>query len=127
MAEAGCHSAVSSSPPRLHHGPITAWEIFKDLVVVFWFAGALGLFSRKRLAWIGSLLGNGATACFFATLLVELAGLYIFPNADTERTRDRSGVGYIVALVIMAGEFLLLFAISSGLFVGLIRMRKDLI
>lgn len=126
MAEAGCHSAVSSSPPRLHHGPITAWEILKDLIAVFWFAGALGLFSRKRLAWAGSLLGTAAAACFFATLFVEMVGLYIFPNADMERLRDMGSSGYIAALVIMVGEFSVLFAISLGLFVGLIRMRKEL-
>src|SRR5208283_4659139 len=105
MGEAGCHSAVSSSPPRLHHGPITIREIIIDSIALFWFAGALGLFSRKRLAWIGSLVGTGASACFFAVSLVTIVGLYIFPNADMERLRDFGIGGYFVALVIAVGEF----------------------
>jgi hypothetical protein len=125
MGEAGCHSAVSSSPPH-PHGPITIREILIDSIVIFWFAGALGLFSRKRLAWIGSLVGTGASACFFAVSLVTIVGLYIFPNADMERLRDLGGSGYMAALIIGVGEFSVLLVVCLGLFIGLLRMRKEL-
>ena len=49
-AEAGCRSALSHSPPRLHHGPITIREISLVLVVLIWLAGAVGLFLGKRPA-----------------------------------------------------------------------------
>ncbi len=126
MSEAGCHSALSSGPPRLQHGPITIREIVEDSIVVFWFAGALGLFSRKRLAWIGSLVGTGASACFFAVTLATIVGLYLFPNAEMERLREFGIGGYLVALVIAVGEFSILLAVSLGLFIGLLRMRKEL-
>jgi hypothetical protein len=125
MGEAGCHSAVSSSPPH-PHGPITIREIAMDSIVIFWFAGALGLFSRKRLAWIASLVGIGASACFFAVSLVTIVKLYIFPNADMERLRDLGGSGYIAALIIVVGESSILLAVCLGLFIGLLRMRKEL-
>jgi hypothetical protein len=127
MAEAGCHSALSSAPPRLRHGPITAWEILRDLVAVFWFAGAVGLFSHKRLAWVGSLLGTGISACFFATLLVETVALYFLPDAGVGQIRDRGDGGYIIALIVFAGEFSVLLMASLALFVGLFRMRKQLV
>jgi hypothetical protein len=126
MGEAGCHSAVSSSPPRLHHGSLTILEIVMDSIVIFWFAGAVGLFSRRRIAWIGSLVGTGASVCFFAVSLVTIVGLYIFPNAEMERIRDLGTSGYIAALVIAVGEFSVLLAISLGLFIGLLKMRKEL-
>jgi len=124
-AEAGCHSAVSSSPPH-PHGPITIREVVMDSIVIFWFVGALGLFSRRRLAWIASLVGIGASACFFALSLVTIVRLYIFPNADMERLRDLGGSGYIAALIIGVGESSVLLAVCLGLFIGLLRMRKEL-
>jgi hypothetical protein len=123
MGEAGCHSAVSSLPPH-PHGPITIREVVMDSIVIFWFAGALGLFSRRRLAWAGSLLGTGASACFFATSLVTVIGLCIFPSA--EQARDWDFGGRIFSLIFGGGMFSALLAVSLGLFVGLIRMRKEL-
>ena len=125
MGEAGCHSAVSALPPH-PHGPVTIREVVMDAIVIFWFAGALGLFSRKRLAWIGSLIGTGASACFFAACLVTIVWLYIFPNAEMMRDKDFGIGGYIAALVIGAGQFSVLLAVCLGLFIGLLRMRKEL-
>jgi hypothetical protein len=125
-SEFGCHSAFSSSPPKPQHGPITVPEIVMDSIALFWFVGAVGLFSRKRLAWIGSLVGTGASACFFAVSLVTIAGLYIFPNADMERLRGFGIDGYIFTLIFIVVEFSVLLAVSLGLFIGLLRMRKEL-
>jgi len=128
MAESGCHSALSSSPPRLHHDPVTAREIVMDSIVLFWFAGAVGLSSRRRLAWIGSLLGVGASACFFAVALVGLVGLYMFPNEEMHRLRYISGTasGYLAGLVIGVVEFSVVLALLLAVFIGLLKMRKDL-
>ena len=97
-----------------------------DSIVVFWFAGALALFSHKRLAWIGSLVGTGASVCFFAECLVTIVWLYIFPNEEMARNKDIGIGGYIAALVIGVGQFSILLAVSLGLFTGLLKMRKEL-
>src|ERR1035441_5860005 len=78
MAISGCHSAVSPSPPPSPHRE-TARGIIMDLVAVCWFAGALGLFSHKRLAWVGSIIGAGTTICFFGACFFELIALYLYP------------------------------------------------
>jgi len=123
MGEAGCHSAVSTSPPH-HHGTITIREVVTDLVVIFWFAGALGLFSRQRFAWVGSLVGTGASACFFAEGLVGVFTLCIFPSA--EEARDWGLGARMFSLVIGGGQCAFFLAVSLGLFVGLLKMRKEL-
>jgi hypothetical protein len=96
-----------------------------DSIVLFWFAGALGLFSRKRLAWIGSLVGTGASACFAAVCLVSIVWLYLFPNAEMQQHRDFSIGGYITALFVGVAQFSVLLLVSFGLFAGLLRMRSE--
>jgi hypothetical protein len=126
MGEAGCHSALSSLPPH-PHGPITIREVVQDALVICWFAGAVGLFYRKRIAWwLGSLIGIGATACFFGALLGAAVWSCFFPDASMERLKDHGSVVYAMALVFLFGQFSLLVAVSLGLFVGLFRMRRDL-
>ena len=122
--EAGCRWA--GSPPPRPRGPITIREILMDAILLFWFGGALGLFSRRRLAWIGSLVGTGASTCFFAVCLVTIVRSYIFPDAEMERIRGFGIGGYIAALVIAVVEFSVLLGVSLGLFIGLLRMRKEL-
>ena len=124
MGEAGCWWA--GSPPPIPHGPITIREVLADSVVLTWFAGAVGLFSRKRLAWVGSLLGVGVSACFFAAALLTTVWLYFYPTAGMEENRAFGVTGYIAALVIIGGMFSMLFALFLGLFIGLLRMRKEL-
>ncbi len=124
MGEAGCHSALSSLPPRLHHGPVTIREIAIDAITLIWFAGAVGLFSRRRLAWIGSLVGTGASAGLFGVLVVTAVG-FVFPGAEVWQDRGFGFVSRIVAIIVTAGFFTVLLAVSSGLFIGLIWMRKQ--
>jgi hypothetical protein len=126
MGEAGCHSALSSSPPRLHHGPVTIREIAMDAITLIWFAGALGLFSRRRLAWIGSLVGVGALVCASVAILATVAGLYLFSWGELMQDQGVARVSHIFAIVATAGFCLVLFAGSVGLFIGLLRMRKEL-
>jgi hypothetical protein len=122
MGEAGCHSALSSRPPRLHHGPITVREIAVDLIVFFWFIGAIGLFSHKRFAWIGSLIGTGTSACILTMFWVMIVRWSFFPDANTELNKD---VGLFTKIFVV-GEVSVPLAISWGLFIGLLLMRKAL-
>jgi hypothetical protein len=97
-----------------------------DSIVLFWFAGAVGLFFRRRLAWVASLLGVGTSVCAFAVSLVMIVWLYIYPNAEMNHLRDIGGAGYIFALIFGVGQLSILLALSLGLFVGLLKMRKEL-
>ena len=123
-------SLVTGHPPLSfslrHHFPLTVRGALTDAIVIIWFAGALGLFSRRRWAWIGSLLGTGAWACLFGVSLISTVWLYVYPNADMQQLRDTSGPGYIFELVLRVGVLSVFLAIASGLFFGLLRMRKEL-
>ncbi len=126
MGELGCHSALSSSPPRLHHPPVTIREIVVDSMVLIWFVAAVALFFRSRLAWIGILLGIGAAVCFSVWLLIGIAGEYLFPNSEAQHLRESSIVAYILALVVGLGFFAVCFGLSLGLFIGLLKKRIEL-
>jgi len=52
--------------------------------------------------------------------------LYIYPNAEMNHLRDIGGAGYIFALIFGVGQLSILLALSLGLFVGLLKMRKEL-
>jgi len=96
-------------------------------IVLAWFAGAIGLFFHKRLAWLGSLIGVGSSVCFFAAFLVTIIGLYLFPDAEMDHLNVISGGHYKFALIFGITQFSLLLAGSVGLFVGLVRKRKELL
>ena len=96
-------------------------------IVLAWFAGAIGLFFHKRLAWFGSLIGVGSSVCVFAACLVTIIGLYLFPDADVDHLKVLGGGGYILAQIFSITQFSLLLASSVGLFIGLVRKRKELL
>ena len=125
MGEAGCHSALSSSAPRLQHGPVTIREIAMDAITLIWFAGAIDLYSRRRLAWIGSLVGTGASAALFGALVVTAVG-FLFPGAEVWQDGGSALATHIVGIIATAGFFSTLLAIALGLFIGLLRMRGEL-
>jgi hypothetical protein len=129
MAECGVRAWAGSPPVRPH--PITALGLLMDLIALCWFTGALGLFFRKRLAWIGSMIGAGASVCFWASMLVMGIGLFLFPNlfpnAQMERLRNLGGHGYVFGIVATVLYVSIVLAISLGLFIGLLRKRKDLL
>ena len=125
MAISGCHSAVSPSPPPSPHRE-TARGIIMDLVAVCWFAGALGLFSHKRLAWVGSIIGAGTTICFFGACFFELIALYLYPTTEMNQIRDSGDAGHILAMMVGVTQFSLLFAIAFRLLIGLLQMRRDI-
>ena len=119
---------AGSPPPRSH--PETVRGLIMDLIVFCWFAGAVGLFFRKRLAWVGSIIGVGSSACFFAVTLVTGIGLYFYPNAELVHLKELGGDGhvggYVFAFVCLVTQFSILLAISLRLTIGLLHMRKDI-
>jgi hypothetical protein len=73
--------------------------------------------------WIGSLLGVGMTVCFFAGCLVTIVALHIYPNTDEGLFTDSRTAGFVVFAL---GMFTIPFALSLGLFIGLLKMRRQL-
>ena len=96
----------------LDEGGTFVWtEALFALFIACWFAGAIGLFFRSRIAWCGSMLGVGAV----------LAGSIVLIYASfqsTSRGSDR-----------ISGDYMLLGGLlglvpSLLVLVGLIRLRK---
>ena len=93
-----------------------------DLV---WFFGALCLFFRSRAAWVASVFGAGTSAFVVCSILFDPSG---WPTlSDVEQMRQQHGL-VILIIGFMAGiGFLLAFAaVHLGLFVGLVRKRRDM-
>jgi len=93
-------------------------NIVMGSIELLWLFAALGLFLRWRIAWIGCLAATGATACFWASRLVEAIRWSVFSSAWWHQ--------HIFGFMINGGFYLIFFSASFGLFVGLVRMRKEL-
>jgi hypothetical protein len=94
-----------------------------DLV---WFFGALCLFFHWRAAWIASLVGAGTSAFVVGSILFDTSG---WPTlSDTEQLIQQHGlVILIIGFMAGAGFLLAFFTVHFGLFVGLVRKRRELI
>ena len=94
-----------------------------DLV---WLCGALCLFFHWLAAWIASLVGAGTSAFVVGSILFDLFG---WPTlSDAEQMRQQHGlVIFILAFVFTIGLFLAFSAAYLGLFIGLVRKRRELI
>jgi hypothetical protein len=132
MAEAGCHSALSTSPFRPQHAPITLLEVLFASVAVVWFAGALSLFCRKvpaRIGWTSSLIGSGASVCFFTVMVVGLVWVSLNPGSpDNNRLRELgvSAFERASASILAVMQFSIPLVISVLLFLGLLLKRREL-
>jgi hypothetical protein len=94
-----------------------------DLV---WFFGALGLFFHWRTAWIVSLFGAGTSAFVVGSILFDPSSWSALFDAEQMR-QQHSLIIFIFALVFTVGLFLTFSAVYLGLFIGLVRKRKELI
>ena len=88
-----------------------------------WFAAAVLLFYRKRLAWVVSLVGAGALASAFGVIWVGMARFYVHPT--DEELKLLRGTDVSAGSVIVLGVLFALFALCVGLFVGLLWTRRD--
>ena len=105
-------------------------EVIADLIVVLWFAGAVVMSQSKRfarlagLAWSGSLLGVGATACFFAAIVGTSIWMAFFPSP--EDLAGPGGTGFRISALMAACMFSVPLATCVVLFAGLLRQQKKL-
>jgi hypothetical protein len=116
----------AGTPQWIDHS-LDAWGFLILVIALCWFAGAVGLFFRKPLAWVGSLIGVGLSVCLFAASLVTIIGIYLIPDAEMDHLRHFGWGGYLFATVFGIGQFSLLLAISIWVFIGLLRKRKKLL
>ncbi|HTB85009.1 MAG TPA: hypothetical protein VK742_15245 [Candidatus Sulfotelmatobacter sp.] len=94
-----------------------------DLV---WFFGALGLFFRWRIAWMASLAGAATSAFVVGSVLFDPSG---WPTrSDAQQLIQQHGlVIFIIGFMAGIGSILGFFTIYFGLFIGLVRKRRELI
>lgn len=130
VPDSWCYGPSDPNPrPPNPHGPATLREIISAVVIFIWFASALGLFSRSRLCWFGSLAGVGMMIVFFAGVLVSIFRECFFSDARVlhERQQLIGGFASEVFLDLLVFGFLgICLALSVGLFLGLLKMRRDL-
>lgn len=130
MAISGCRWA-GSPPPRPSH-PATISELILNCVVLVWFAGALGLYSRNRmaridqLAWLGSIIGVSVSLSFFAAGLLGLIVVHVYPDAEMTQAREFSESGYFFALVSGMTFFSIALGIYMRLLLGLFQVRREI-
>ena len=118
-----------SPPPPNPHGPITFRQITFAVMPFIWFVSALGLFLRSRLCWFGSMVGVGIMNIVFAEVASSIVAGLLFADAPAAH-RGRHLIAKMVVeglldlLVIGIAGLLLFFSI--GLFLGLLKMRREL-
>jgi hypothetical protein len=122
----GCRWAGSSSPPRLHPFSdfMTPTGIIMSAIAISRLAGAFGLFSGKRLAWVGSVIGAVAATFSFASRLVGFFVIFIHPSAEIIEIRNSPNGGYIFVMVFYLTLFSLLLAFAVRLVIGLLHLRR---
>jgi hypothetical protein len=101
-------------------------NIFLGSIDLVWLFAALGLFFHWRIAWVGSLIGAGTSAYLWCSILFDPFG---WPTlSDAEQIRQQHGLVIpIFAFVFTVGLCLAFSAVYFGLFIGLVRKRKELI
>src|ERR1700690_52919 len=112
----GCGWA--GSPPPRHRPPLTLLELALGALVLCWFAGAVALFYRKRLAWAVSVVGAGALGSAFAAIWIGMARFYVHPT--DEELKLLRGMDVSAGSVIALAVLFALFALCLGLFIGLL-------
>jgi hypothetical protein len=94
--------------------PPTFELVLFTVIAPCWFAGAIGLLFRHRLAWCASLLGVGTLLC--SSLTMFASGIVLSPVAQD----PTDGIGYMLIFGFIGS------LLSLAVIIGLFRMRKDL-
>jgi hypothetical protein len=123
---AGCRWAGSMSPPGAR--PMNTGSLIGASVALCWFAGAVGLFFRNRLACLGSVLGLAASTLCFVIALVTIVGLYLFPDAQMKKMKESDYAGgYEFAFFFPVTLCSVFLTISLRLLIKLLRHRKEFV
>lgn len=119
--------AGSSAPSP--HVPVPLYGVLLTASICIWFASAIFLFFRSRIAWFGSIVGVALAISFYVFVIASVVREFFFPNA--QQAHDQAAViGGTVSLIFLyvlcVAFFAFWFALAIGLFVGLLKMRRDL-
>lgn len=117
----------AGSPAPTPYSSMPLYGIVLTGIVYIWFLAAMILFFRSRLAWLACLAGVGLAVVCFAWISMSIFGECFFPNAQALHDRETVGtVTSILALLTGFSFFGVCLALSVGLFIGLVKMRRDL-
>jgi hypothetical protein len=114
-----CVAIVHFTPPRFG-GHWDAQSFSIDAVVFTWFVGAigLGLFFCERFAWVCSMVGAFALLCVCGRF--AFAGIAFIITDETDLVVVEPPVYFFMLAVIC-----LALLVCSWLFIGLLKLRKD--
>ena len=130
VPDSWCHGPTDPSPPPQNpHGALTFRDITFAVVPFIWFVSALGLFFRSRLCWFGSLAGVGMMNIVFAQLARGVFEELLYSDVPITHNGRHLIAGLVVkgfVDLLIFGSIGLCLAFSIGLFLGLLKMRKDL-
>jgi hypothetical protein len=118
----------AGSPPPIPHSPLTFREIVITAAICVWFLSALGLFFRSRLMWLVSLVGVGAATFVSAWISIHMIRDFLFQSSADAQPKAEGIIGIvanILAVVTIIGFCAVWFSFSLGLFIGLVKMRKQ--
>jgi len=112
-------------PPKPNHST-SVLELVTVLIVFIWISGAVGLFFRKRLAWIGSVIGVGASISVIAAGLLVAIAVYFYPGDAGTRAKEFGTAGYTFAFAFMITMCSLPLAVCLRLLLGLFQVRREI-
>lgn len=92
---------------------------------VCWLVCAIGLFSRKRFAWFGSIVGDGILVCLLAAAFSAAVATIIYPSDDVLDSGPLLA-GYVFSLILVFTWLGLALAFTIWLLFGLLRVRRDI-
>ena len=92
---------------------------------ICWLMCGIGLLSRKRIAWCGSIVGSGVLLCFLVATFSAVLAITIYPAEETLNSGPMLA-GYVYSRMLIFVSLCLALTVSFWLFFGLLRIRRDI-
>jgi len=113
-------------PGAVLHPAVSFWLVWSATasLTICWLVGAIGLFSRRRLAWCGSVLGTGALTCLLVAVISTGMAVITYPAEDVFSSAPLL-FGYVCSRIFVFAWLCLALTVSLWLLFGLLRIRAD--
>jgi hypothetical protein len=91
---------------------------------ILWLVCAIGLFSRNRIAWCGSLVGTAVSVCVLVAAFGATIPTFLYPGAQDTPHSGPFLVGHVYSIINILAWLCLALTVSLHLLFGLLRLRK---